>query len=34
MYQLRKKIDSDQEEPLIQTVIGRGYMLKGPVTKN
>jgi len=34
MYQLRKKIDSGPEEPLIQTVIGRGYMLKGPVTKN
>src|SRR5580698_3122017 len=34
MYQLRKKIDGGPDEPLIQTVIGRGYMLKGPVTKN
>jgi DNA-binding response OmpR family regulator len=34
MYQLRKKIDSDPDEPLIQTVIGRGYILKGAVTKN
>src|SRR5579859_3937173 len=34
MYQLRKKIDKDMEEPLIQTVIGRGYILKGDVIKN
>jgi DNA-binding response OmpR family regulator len=34
MYQLRKKIDKDVPEPLIQTVIGRGYMLKGDVVKN
>ncbi|HXD78795.1 MAG TPA: response regulator transcription factor [Puia sp.] len=34
MYQLRKKIDSDPDEPLIHTVIGRGYILKGDVTKN
>jgi len=34
MYQLRKKIDGGPDEPLIQTVIGRGYMLKGPVIKN
>ena len=34
MYQLRKKIDGGPEEPLIQTVIGRGYILKGAVTKN
>jgi DNA-binding response OmpR family regulator len=32
MYQLRKKID-DSGDPLIQTVIGRGYMLKGEITK-
>jgi two-component system copper resistance phosphate regulon response regulator CusR len=34
MYQLRKKIDKDTLEPLIQTVIGRGYLLKGEVVKN
>ncbi len=34
MYQLRKKIDKDAEEPLIQTVIGRGYILKGDVIKS
>jgi DNA-binding response OmpR family regulator len=33
MYQLRKKIDTDPLEPLIQTVIGRGYMLRGDVVK-
>ena len=27
---LRKKIDVDQDVKLIQTVHGRGYMLKGP----
>lgn len=34
MYQLRKKIDNDPDEPLIHTVIGRGYMLKGEVIKS
>jgi len=34
MYQLRKKIDRDTDEPLIQTVIGRGYLLKGEVVKS
>jgi DNA-binding response OmpR family regulator len=34
MYQLRKKIDKDTLEPLIQTVIGRGYQLKGEVIKS
>ena len=34
MYQLRKKIDKDTLEPLIQTVIGRGYLLKGEVIKS
>jgi len=34
MYQLRKKIDKDTMEPLIQTVIGRGYLLKGEVIKS
>ncbi len=34
MYQLRKKIDNDTLEPLIQTVIGRGYLLKGEVVKS
>lgn len=34
MYQLRKKIDKDTNEPLIQTVIGKGYILKGEVIKN
>lgn len=34
MYQLRKKIDKDTLEPLIQTVIGRGYLLKGEVVKS
>jgi DNA-binding response OmpR family regulator len=33
MYQLRKKID-DSDDPLIQTVIGRGYILKGEVIKS
>ena len=33
MYQLRKKIDKDSDQPLIQTVIGRGYLLKGDVVK-
>jgi len=32
MYQLRKKIDKGFEEPLIQTVIGRGYTIKGTLT--
>lgn len=34
MYQLRKKIDKDNLEPLIQTVIGKGYQLKGEVIKS
>ena len=34
MYQLRKKIDKDGEEPLIRTVIGRGYILKGEIIKS
>jgi DNA-binding response OmpR family regulator len=34
MYQLRRKIDRDTLEPLIQTVIGRGYLLKGEVVKS
>ena len=29
MYQLRKKINSDFEVPLIETVVGLGYTLKG-----
>ncbi len=33
MYQLRKKIDKGFEDPLIQTVIGRGYTIKGTLTK-
>jgi DNA-binding response OmpR family regulator len=34
LYQLRKKIDKDQEFPLIHTVVGRGYVLKGDVIKS
>jgi DNA-binding response OmpR family regulator len=34
LYQLRKKIDRGREEPLIHTVIGRGYVLKGEVVKS
>jgi len=34
LYQLRKKLDRDQAEPLIHTVIGRGYVLKGEVIKS
>jgi DNA-binding response OmpR family regulator len=34
LYQLRKKIDRDQEAVLIHTVIGRGYVLKGEVVKS
>lgn len=34
MYQLRKKVDSGPDEPLIHTVVGRGYMLKGDVIKS
>lgn len=29
MHQLRKKIDKDFEKPLITTMVGAGYMLKG-----
>ncbi|HEK21538.1 MULTISPECIES: response regulator transcription factor [unclassified Mucilaginibacter] len=29
LYQLRKKIDKDADHPLIHTVIGRGYTIKG-----
>lgn len=31
LYQLRKKIDKGFDTPLIHTIIGRGYMLKGQV---
>lgn len=33
LYQLRKKMDRGYEKELIQTVIGRGYILKGEVQK-
>lgn len=33
LYQLRKKMDRGYSEELIQTVIGRGYILKGNVEK-
>ncbi|HXO76045.1 MAG TPA: response regulator transcription factor, partial [Puia sp.] len=33
MYQLRRKIDKAFEDPLIQTVFGRGYTIKGTLTK-
>jgi two-component system, OmpR family, response regulator len=33
LYQLRKKIDKGHQEPLIHTVIGRGYTLKGEVSQ-
>lgn len=33
IYQLRKKIDRDKKDPLIHTVIGSGYVLKGEVVK-
>lgn len=29
MHQLRKKIDKDFDHPMIKTVVGAGYMLKG-----
>ena len=29
IYQLRRKVDKDFEYPLIETVVGLGYMLKG-----
>ncbi len=29
MYQLRRKIDKGATEPLIKTIVGAGYMLKG-----
>ena len=29
MYQLRKKIDKGYDIPLIRTIVGAGYMLKG-----
>jgi len=34
LYQLRKKIDWNKDAPLIHTVIGRGYVLKGEVVKS
>ena len=34
MYQLRKKIEKDAEQSLIQTVIGKGYILKGDLFKS
>lgn len=33
IYQLRKKIDKGHDEPLIQTIVGRGYTIKGEVIK-
>jgi len=33
LYQLRKKIDRDFKVPLIHTVIGRGYTMKGKFQK-
>jgi DNA-binding response OmpR family regulator len=33
MYQLRRKIDKGFEDPLIQTVFGRGYTIKGALSK-
>lgn len=33
LYQLRKKMDRGYEQELIHTAIGRGYILKGDVTK-
>jgi DNA-binding response OmpR family regulator len=33
MYQLRKKIEKGFDAPLIQTVIGRGYTIKGTLIK-
>jgi DNA-binding response OmpR family regulator len=33
MYQLRKKIDKGFDAPLIQTVVGRGYTIKGTLIK-
>ncbi|TWR26263.1 response regulator transcription factor [Mucilaginibacter achroorhodeus] len=33
LYQLRKKMDRGYHQELIHTVIGRGYVLKGDVTK-
>jgi len=33
IYQLRKKIDKDFDTPLIQTLIGRGYTIKGQLSK-
>jgi DNA-binding response OmpR family regulator len=34
MYQLRRKVDRDFDFPLIETVVGLGYMLKGEKNKN
>jgi DNA-binding response OmpR family regulator len=33
LYQLRKKVDKGFETPLIQTVVGRGYTIKGTLIK-
>ena len=33
LYQLRKKMDKRYEKQLIHTVVGRGYIFKGEVTK-
>ena len=33
VYQLRKKVDKGFDEALIQTVVGRGYTIKGELTK-
>jgi len=32
MYQLRKKIDKGFEKPMIETIVGAGYKLKGNKT--
>ena len=34
LYQLRRKVDKDFELPLIETVVGFGYMLKGEKFSN
>ena len=33
IYQLRKKLDKEFEEPMLHTLVGMGYMLKGKVEK-
>ncbi|MCG2616265.1 response regulator transcription factor [Terrimonas sp. NA20] len=34
MYQLRKKLELDNSNSLIQTVVGRGYMIMGDIIKS